>query len=126
MAEFHLKWIIENDIPVPMGEDEDDILKWARWMQDHREEYRIGDEVLMGPEGEIFVSTVFLGVDHGFLSYGDRPPVLWETMVFGGPEEEDEGRLMERYTTAEDAAEGHKRMVEHVRNWRPDGEEVAR
>ena len=123
MPEFHLHWIIENDIPVPMDNDHD-VIRWAEWMRDHREEHRIGNEVLMGAHGEIVISTVFLGVDHGFLHYGDHPPVLWESMIFGGPEELA-GR-MERYTTAEDAAEGHKRMVETVRNWRPDGEEVAR
>lgn len=29
--------------------------------------------------GKLFISTVFLGLDHG---WGNGPPVLWETMVF--------------------------------------------
>ena len=47
MPEFHLHWIIENDIPVPMDNDHD-VIRWAEWMRDHREEHRIGNEVLMG------------------------------------------------------------------------------
>lgn len=33
--------------------------------------------------GLVRVSTVFLGIDHRF--GGDGPPVLFETMIFGGP-----------------------------------------
>lgn len=48
------------------------------------------------------VSTVFLGLDH---SFGAGPPVLWETMIFGG----DHDEYQERYTSYEDAVEGHAR-----------------
>jgi hypothetical protein len=60
----------------------------------------IGDDEKDG----VRVSTVFLGIDHGF---GDRP--LWfETMIFGGPHDE----YQERYETYEQAEEGHKRALE--------------
>lgn len=36
------------------------------------------------------VSTVFLSTDHNFRFVG--PPVLWETMVFGGPWDEEQWR----------------------------------
>ena len=55
-----------------------------------------------------YISTVFLCFDHQF---GDGPPLLFETMVFsehGSWAEED----MDRYSTYEDAVEGHRRMVE--------------
>jgi hypothetical protein len=32
--------------------------------------------------GDVHVSTVFIGLDH---SWGDGPPLLFETMIFGGP-----------------------------------------
>jgi hypothetical protein len=65
---------------------------------------RLARDVL--PGGGI-VSTVFLGLDH---SYREGPPVLWETMVF--PSEDDFSELyMERYTSREDALEGHARAV---------------
>jgi hypothetical protein len=47
------------------------------------------------------VSTVFLGIDHGF---SDGPPVLFETMSF--PDE-----TQERYHTLKEAIAGHRRHV---------------
>jgi hypothetical protein len=47
------------------------------------------------------VSTVFLGIDHNF---GNGPPLLFETMVFGG---EYDG-YCKRYSTWEEAEGGHK------------------
>lgn len=57
---------------------------------------------------DVEVSTVFLGLDHQF---GLGPPLLFETMVFGGEHHGD----MDRYTTWEEAEEGHKRMVKELR-----------
>lgn len=47
------------------------------------------------------VSTVFLSLDH---NWGDGPPILFETMIFGG---EHDG-YQERYRTWEEAEEGHE------------------
>jgi hypothetical protein len=52
------------------------------------------------PNG-IAVSTIFVGVD--YLS----PPRLWETVIFGGP---DDG-YQERYSTRESALAGHGRAL---------------
>lgn len=52
------------------------------------------------------VSTVFLGLDHRFV--GDGPPIVFETLVFGGPFAQE----MDRYSTWADAEAGHARMVE--------------
>lgn len=57
----------------------------------------------------IEISTVFLGLDHSF-DPGRHPPVLWETLVFGGPLDGE----MERYTSKEDAIAGHQAMCERV------------
>lgn len=54
-----------------------------------------------------FVSTVFLGLDHGF----GGPPIVFETMVFT----DGKGGDMERYSTYDEAMAGHKVMVEKVR-----------
>ena len=56
-----------------------------------------------------WVSTIFLRLDHSFTEEG--PPILFETLVFGGPLDGD----MERYCTEEEALAGHCRMVERVR-----------
>lgn len=56
------------------------------------------------------VSTVWLGVDHDFLSRGY--PIIFETMVFSNGNWSDE--MMERYATEEQAREGHARMLNAV------------
>jgi len=53
----------------------------------------------------IQVSTIFLVLDHGWHEGG--PPILWETMVFGGPLDADQ----DRYSSLEDAKVGHEHMV---------------
>lgn len=55
------------------------------------------------------VSTVFLGLDHGF--YSEADPVLWETMVFGGVHDQYQERCG---GTREDALVMHKRVVTMV------------
>ncbi len=57
----------------------------------------------------VTVSTVFLGIDHGF-GEGDAP-ILFETMVFGGPLDEEQ----QRYTTWDEAVQGHLDLVERVK-----------
>jgi hypothetical protein len=65
------------------------------------------------------VSTVFLVIDHGFGA--DGPPVLYETMIFGG----QYNGWCDRYTTEDDARFGHQMVVSALRAGRdPDeGEE---
>ncbi len=58
------------------------------------------------PDGK-WISTVWMGMDH---SFGDGPPLIFETMVF--PSEGDLGDLdCERYSTEAEAAAGHAAMV---------------
>lgn len=68
---------------------------------------------------ECDVSTVFLGLDHGFgnLLSHHPGPVVFETLVFGGPFDGE----MVRYRTWADACEGHQVMVARMRcitKWR--------
>lgn len=63
------------------------------------------DQWTNGAGTEITVSTVFLVVNHEFI--GDGPPILFETMVFGG--DHDEFQL--RYHTWEMAEFGHTLTV---------------
>lgn len=42
-----------------------------------------GNGVISQEIGDSKVSTIFLGLDHNYSGKG--PPILWETMVFGGP-----------------------------------------
>lgn len=63
----------------------------------------------IGPH--VTVSTVWLGVDHGWGDDPDRPPIIFETMVFGGPMAEEQWR----YATEAQAVEGHGVVVSLVR-----------
>lgn len=51
------------------------------------------------------VSTVFIGLDHRF---GPGKPLVFETLVFGGPFDQDG----DRYSTWVEAEAGHARFVE--------------
>jgi hypothetical protein len=69
--------------------------------------------------GDVRISTVWLGLDHG---WGGGPPLIFETLVFGGPMDGE----MDRYSTEAQAVEGHARMVEAVRAARAPGAEEGR
>lgn len=74
-----------------------DSLKWAKWFETATADRIVQQDTV----GDVRVSTVFLGVDHNF---GDGPPLLWETMIFGGKHDE----YQERYTTRAEALAGHR------------------
>lgn len=80
---------------------EPDLLTWARWME---EANRVVASDRVGP---LHVSTVFLGLDHGFGFHGS-PPTLWETMIFGAPAGSDLCDYQERYRSRAAALEGHQ------------------
>jgi hypothetical protein len=84
-------------------------------------------------DGQLWVSTVWLGLDHGF---GSGPPLTFETMVFVHLTEEqiearrrqwatittlDPGRfpweesMIERYSTEDEARDGHRKIVDTLR-----------
>lgn len=81
-----------------------DVIEWAKWFEDINNRVVAKDQI-----GEIKVSTVFLGIDHNYISGGI--PILFETMIFGGNLDEDQWR----YHTWEKAEDGHKNAVELVK-----------
>jgi hypothetical protein len=84
---------------------EPDIHKWGAFFSNHDRR-----RVAKTAQGEVEVSTVFLGLDHGFAA--SERPILFETLVFGGEHDGD----MNRYATWSEAEEGHKRMCSRVFN----------
>lgn len=68
---------------------------------------RVAEDTVRGA----YISTVFLALDHRFMSEGK--PILFETMIFGDKKYED---YQERYCTWDEAIEGHKRACEMVVN----------
>lgn len=55
------------------------------------------------------VSTIFLGMDHNWDEDGD--PILFETMIFGGPLDQEQWR----YCTYAQAERGHAEALEKAR-----------
>lgn len=60
---------------------------------------------------ECEVSTVWLGIDHNYIYNG--PPILFETMVFL---DGISNIYQERYSTWQEAEEGHQRAIQWVKN----------
>lgn len=90
-------YVIEDGKPVEV--DTSTTAGLIRWAENFEGTDRRVRFARLTPKVE--VSTVFLGLDHGFLESG--PPVLWETMIFGGPLDQEQWR----YTSREDAEKGH-------------------
>ena len=93
------RYILDGHTPVKC----DDVRTWAEWYGANTSQRVVANTKT--PNGE--VSTVFLATDH---AWGQRPPVLFETMVFGGSLDDE----CERYCTWEEAEAGHERMVQLV------------
>lgn len=87
-------YILDADgkTPIPC-----DLMTCARALE--RDRHQTRETVAEGVD----VSTVFLGLDHSFGMPG--PPVLWETMIFGGPHD----GYSDRYTSHADAMAGHEK-----------------
>jgi hypothetical protein len=79
--------------------------QWARLFADER---HVGDDEIDGVQ----VSTVYVGLDLGVGGMlGTGPPLIFESMVFGGPLDS----WTERYSSEREARAGHARVVELVR-----------
>ena len=96
-----LRHYILNDDHEPVAAE---LMEWARWFETATRTVA-HDELDDGTR----VSTVFLGLDYGF---GEGPPVLWETMIFGGEHDDDQWR----YTSRESALEGHASALKLARD----------
>jgi hypothetical protein len=91
------RYVLDGHVPL----EEPHLLVWGRWLE--MANRSVADETV----GDVRISTVFLGLDHGF---GARRPILFETMVFGGPLDQE----CERYATWDEAEEGHRIMRARV------------
>ena len=93
----------------------DDLQLWASFFEEDekrivKQEYVTVLGELCSPFKHPWVSTVFLGLDHNFMGKG--PPIVFESMVFGGPFNHE----MWRYATWDEAVTGHERLVECVKD----------
>ena len=87
------KFVLDGHLPVRC----ENVIEWGKW-------FETADRKVAKTENEgVQVSTVFLGSNH---NWGDGPPLLFETMIFGGKHDGDQ----ERYSTREEAEAGHALM----------------
>jgi hypothetical protein len=97
-----MAWYIldENNKPIRST-----IVDCGEWLEENPERKAVKQEHI----DDVFISTVFLGLDH---SWNSDIPVLWETMIFGG----EHDQYMDRYSSYEDALEGHQTALNLVNN----------
>lgn len=93
-------YILDGHEPKPVN----DVIEWAE--KGFGPNRQVGDTDV----GDVRVSTVFLGLDHDTLGKG--PPILFETMVFGGIHDQ----WMDRCATWDEAVAMHARAVEMVKS----------
>lgn len=85
------------------------ITEAAQWMEDNPERKAVKQDHI----DDIFVSTVFLGLDHSWNNKGNNKGlILWETVIFGG---EHDQSYQERYSSYEDALEGHQKAIDLIK-----------
>jgi hypothetical protein len=96
---MNLFYILVDKNPVPV----DGISEMIKWFEESGNGHALAQTLL--PTGEL-VSTVFLGVNHGF---GDKL-ILFETMIFGG----DQDLYRCRYSTYDEAMAGHQKAIELI------------
>ncbi len=88
----------DDGIPI----QETDYQKWSLWIK--TADLTVARTRIDNCE----VSTMFLGVNHGMTN---GPPMLYETLVYGGPLHKETSH----YSTKREALEGHERICAKVR-----------
>lgn len=99
-------YILKDKIAVPV----DDIRVWSQWFETANRVVKSTtmDIVYTGINtGRIKISTVFLGLNH---SYENGPPLIFETMVFGGTHD----GYLQRNSTWEQAEQTHDDMINEI------------
>jgi hypothetical protein len=93
------RYILVGHEPV----EEPDLMTWVTWLES-------ADRCVRHTEqGDVRVSTVFLGLDHNFGDLFGRP-ILFETMAFVG----HDSVARDHYRTWDEAEAGHARIVAEV------------
>lgn len=96
-------YVLEADHSVRPAE----LMEWAVFFEDITNRRVALDKI-----GEASVSTVFIGLDH---SFGDGPPLIFETLISGGAHDQE----MWRYSTWDEAVAGHQTAVDLVHGSEP-------
>ena len=96
-------WYMETDDGVY---EEIDLEDYAEYIKEHK-------VIQQDKVGHLFISTVWLGLDHG---YGDEEPQIYETMIFDNNEESPSypDQYQVRYSRWKSALKNHRRILELV------------
>lgn len=89
---------------------EHDLLVWGKWFEDNKDKKKVAQIYITS---DIWVSTVFLGIDHDFGGGARHPhpaykPLIFETMIFGGKRDQYQMRCR----TWQQAEKQHEVAVE--------------
>jgi hypothetical protein len=101
----HRYYTLDGKTPVPTN----DVNAWNEFFE-NKDARPVAETRTCG----VCVSTVFLGLDHGF---GDGPPQIFQTIIFGGRYDQ----YSWRYATWDEAEAGHAEAVRMVQDdtwWR--------
>jgi|SRR5581483_1218426 len=116
MSSLHYYRLAEDGkTPMPVK----DVLEWAKFFENGKE--RILRQDHFGFRGGIMVSTVFLGMDHGFGRFHPDKlyrPVLWETMIFGGEHHDWQNRACSHDEALANHAEAVALVAQSRKPWR--------
>lgn len=99
-----------NGTPYPEGDE--GLFEWAHDFHDLT--YKVVRQETL-PNG-IWISTVWLGIDHNFAL--DGPPLIFETMAWSA--NGDALDFQERYATEDDAIIGHLQAIDLFKNGVPE------
>jgi len=102
------KYILNGREPVEASLDE-----WALWFESADR-----DVLKTTLDNNVKVSTVFIGLNHQF---GDGPPMIFETMIFGGDHDED----MWRCSTWDEAESQHQKAIELAQELKPEQRRIS-
>jgi len=110
LRHYHLR-SSDGTVRGPVGYEE-----YLQWMMDHNDgkpcvnlkTTTVGEKPERDAGTVADVSTIFLSINHNWVG---GPPILWETMVFGGPSDD----WQERYRSEEEALRRHDEIVETLK-----------
>jgi hypothetical protein len=95
-------YILNEHKTVPVSS----LLEWIYWKEAMGADCRVAFDEVEGVE----ISTVFIGLNFSY----EKPPQLFETMVFSGGVAVAGNWGYHRYATWDDAVEGHNKTVARV------------
>lgn len=105
-------YILKNDEILTTN----NVLEFEEFMRGN--EHIIKQETIKTNNSEYFVSTVFLGIDHGFSFLSEKRPILFETMIFPENKKEDWEGYQRRCCTKAEALVQHEEALEFLKKYK--------